>query len=562
MGLPVTAPADSNTLRFPHLRIEQKREGVTMFRRVIALILALSLAMVSLPAGAQTIAPRDVLDRGNGGLGRLDDGGLQYRSPPPAVSIPNAGATTAEGIAHTLELKDDGTVWARGNNSYGQLGDGTTKDSSTAVQVTGPDGTGYLGDVIAIAAGGYHSLALRSDGTVWAWGYNVYGQLGDDTTTDRRTPVQVKGPDGNGYLTNVTAIAAGPYHNLARKSDGTVWAWGRNFDGQLGDGTKTDRRTPVQVKGPDGYGYLTNVIAISTGPADSFAQKSDGTVWGWGRASFSWLGDNHRPDSTTPILVGKGFVATAPWDQDLDPADDPLVASDDRYAVLAGKTLGVAAPGVLVNDSHSNASVQPITGPARGTLTLNSDGSFIYTPVQGFSGVDQFSYRAVLGPYAATATVSIQVLGPRSKCVGCDLPSAGLSGGDLSGANLTRANLSVANLGQTNLNRANLNGADLSMATLAGASLRRANLSQANLAAANLAGADLSGANLSGAILGWTNLTDASLSRANLSGANLVRANLTGANLNQANLSRAIWDDTTCPDGSNSDQNGGSCVNH
>ena len=98
-----------------------------------------------------------------------------------------------------------------------------------------------------------HSLALKSDGTVWAWGYNNYGQLGDGTTTDRHTPVSVSG------LTGVTAIAGGYGHSLALKSDGTVWAWGYNSYGQLGDGTTTDRHTPVDVSG------LSGVTAIAGG---------------------------------------------------------------------------------------------------------------------------------------------------------------------------------------------------------------------------------------------------------------------------------------------------------
>jgi alpha-tubulin suppressor-like RCC1 family protein len=99
-----------------------------------------------------------------------------------------------------------------------------------------------LSDVTAIAAGEYHSLALKSDGTVWAWGYNACGQLGDGITTSTNIPVQVK------ELRDVTAIAAGKYHSLALKSDETVWAWGENYNGQLGDGTSMDRNTPVLSK--------------------------------------------------------------------------------------------------------------------------------------------------------------------------------------------------------------------------------------------------------------------------------------------------------------------------
>jgi len=149
---------------------------------------------------------------------------------------------------HALALKDNGEVWAWGNNLNGQLGDGTTTNRALPVRVAG------LSDVVAIACGGAiadtplagHSLALRADGTVWAWGLNNCGQLGDGTTTNRLTPVKVQG------LTDVVAIAAGARHSLARRKDGTVWAWGYNAYGQLGDGTTTDRLTPTQVSGIDG----------------------------------------------------------------------------------------------------------------------------------------------------------------------------------------------------------------------------------------------------------------------------------------------------------------------
>jgi alpha-tubulin suppressor-like RCC1 family protein len=128
--------------------------------------------------------------------------------------------------------------WPWGLNSYGQLGNGTSRDSHTPVPVRGLTG------VTAISAGGYRTVALKNDGTVWAWGYNVGGELGDGTNTNRNSPVQVIG-----LRTGGIAISAGGSHTVALKNHGTVWAWGLNFSGQLGDGTTTDSYTPVQVKG-------------------------------------------------------------------------------------------------------------------------------------------------------------------------------------------------------------------------------------------------------------------------------------------------------------------------
>jgi alpha-tubulin suppressor-like RCC1 family protein len=223
---------------------------------------------------------------------------------PGGVGFLTGVLAIAGGLAHSLALKSDGTVWAWGLNAFGQLGDGTTTARTTPVQVRD------LSEVTALAGGLAHSLALKSDGTVWAWGRNEAGQLGDGTTTNHFTPVQVVGPGGAGFLTEMLAIAAAGDHSLALKSDGTVWAWGGNEAGQLGDGTTTNHFTPVQVVGPGGVGFLTGVLAIAAGTralegsiAHSLALRSDGTVWAWGPNEYGQLGDETTTNSTTPVQV-------------------------------------------------------------------------------------------------------------------------------------------------------------------------------------------------------------------------------------------------------------------
>jgi len=208
--------------------------------------------------------------------------------PSSADAAGEATPMIAAGDIHSLALKSNGTVWAWGSNSNGQLGNNSTTDSNTPVQVSGLTG------VTAIAAGGAHSLALKSDGTVWTWGLNYWGQLGNGGTTDCHTPVKVSDQTG---LTGVTAIAAGSGHSVALKSDGTVWAWGENGSGQLGNGGTANSSTPVKVPG------LTGVIAISAGNRHSLALKSNGEVWAWGCNDYGELGNGGTTSSSTPVKV-------------------------------------------------------------------------------------------------------------------------------------------------------------------------------------------------------------------------------------------------------------------
>ncbi|MCZ2356417.1 MAG: T9SS type A sorting domain-containing protein [Bacteroidia bacterium] len=227
-----------------------------------------------------------------GGLGNAST--TSTNTPVQTLLLNNIIAISAGGW-HSVALKNDGTVWTWGWNKDGQLGDGSTTDKIIATQVPG------LTNVIQIAAGTYHVLALKNDGTVWAWGDNISGQIGNGTTgTDATSPVQVSG------LTNVVKITAGRFFSLAVKNDGTVWAWGENLYGQLGDGTNTDRNIPVQVSG------LTNVTSAiaATGAFHCMAVKSDNTVWAWGRNTYGNLGDNTLTHSSLPVqMIGASDVA-------------------------------------------------------------------------------------------------------------------------------------------------------------------------------------------------------------------------------------------------------------
>lgn len=258
--------------------------------------------------------------------GRLGDSTTVQRNVPTQVhGVNNSGYLTdmtfvSGGNIAGYTIKSDGTVWSWGENGSGQLGDNTTTQRNTPVQVVGPGGVGYLTDVVFVegGAGDDFAVALKSDGTVWSWGGNGSGQLGNNTIVNALTPVQVVGPGGVGYLTNVVTISAGFYVVLALKADGTVWAWGRNNSGQLGDNTTTARSVPVQVVGVGGSGYLTDIIDVEVGlwsgdTTSSYALKSDGTVYSWGSYFNGRLGHPSSGAQLTPGKVlgpgGVGFLA-------------------------------------------------------------------------------------------------------------------------------------------------------------------------------------------------------------------------------------------------------------
>ena len=218
--------------------------------------------------------------------GQLGDGTtISHRfSPVQVQNLNNVTAIFAGGL-YTVALRNDGTVWAWGRNGAGQLGDGTTTDRFSPVQVQN------LNNVTAISAGSNHTVALRNDGTVWAWGNNPWGQLGDGTTADRFSPVQVQN------LNSVTAISAGLSHTVALRNDGTVWDWGDNWSGQLSGESARNRSIPVQVQN------LNNVTAIFAGGLHTVALRSDGTVWAWGNNGAGQLGDGTTANRSIPVQV-------------------------------------------------------------------------------------------------------------------------------------------------------------------------------------------------------------------------------------------------------------------
>jgi alpha-tubulin suppressor-like RCC1 family protein len=208
--------------------------------------------------------------------------------------------TIAAGGFHALAIKPDGTLLSWGNNGYGQLGNNPTILFNEFVPIAVVNAT----DIVGVAAGHVHSLALKADGTVLAWGNDAGGQLGDNATIeDKAAPVVVSGAN------QIIAIAAGYYYSLALKSDGTMLAWGNNSRGQLGDSAiKADKPTPVAVSG------ASDIVAIAAGAEHSLALKADGTMLAWGLDVDGQLGDNAQLiDQSLPVPVANatGIVSIA-----------------------------------------------------------------------------------------------------------------------------------------------------------------------------------------------------------------------------------------------------------
>ncbi|RMA46376.1 hypothetical protein CI603_04625 [Bifidobacterium sp. wkB338] len=287
-----------------------------------------------------------------------------------------------------MALGTDGSVYTWGYNDYGQLGNGqSTGEGSTTyaadpARVPDPKDTSKAFKATQISAGGYHALTISQDGTAWAWGYNGWGQLGDGTITSRPTPKQVGNPTDSSQPFQVAQISAGWVHSLAIDRSGTAWAWGYNYDGQLGDNTTNYRHTPTRVSPPAGQGSAGTGLAaarISAGYYHSLAIGQDGNTYSWGDNQYGQLGNGSLTQSGTPTQVALNslLITGVKFDKT---AVSSLQQNADGSVSLATPAHNPGLADVIVDWSLGGAGQTPahLAYTYEGTLPLTGgNGSMI-----------------------------------------------------------------------------------------------------------------------------------------------------------------------------------------
>jgi alpha-tubulin suppressor-like RCC1 family protein len=228
---------------------------------------------------------------GANGLGQLGNNTTTSRSSPVQTVAGGANWRQVVSGSHTAAIKTDGTLWLWGGNSNGQLGDNSSTNKSSPVQ-TVSGGTNWK----QVACGDLNTAAIKTDGTLWLWGRNDFGILGDNTNTRRSSPVQTVAGG-----TNWKQVEFGNVHTAAIKTDGTLWSWGFNSDGRVGDNTVTVRSSPVQT-----ISAGTNWKQVSCGAGHSAAIKTDGTLWLWGAGGDGRLGNNTTTSRSSPVQTVSG----------------------------------------------------------------------------------------------------------------------------------------------------------------------------------------------------------------------------------------------------------------
>lgn len=295
---------------------------------------------------------------GNNGFGQLGNGTTTNSNTPIQIGTANNWQSVSAGWAHTVAIKTDGTLWAWGANNYGQLGNGTTINNSAPLQV------GTANNWQSVSAGFWHTMAIKTNGELLAWGRNASGQLGNNTTIDSNSPISIG--------TNYRSVTAGAGHTIAIKTNGTLWAWGDNFWGELGNNTTTDSNTPIQI------GNDNNWQSVSAGFVHTMAIKTDGTLWAWGDNGSGELGNG----ATTNTSNSPEQIGTANNWQSVSAGEFHTIAIQTNNSIWAWGSNGY---GQLGNGTTTNNTIpiqllgsnnwQSVSAGGGHTIAIKTDGS-------------------------------------------------------------------------------------------------------------------------------------------------------------------------------------------
>jgi alpha-tubulin suppressor-like RCC1 family protein len=289
---------------------------------------------------ATLLADRTVLGWGRNEYGQAGNGAFEHTNKPAKIAGLEDVALLVGGGGHTLALAPDGTVWGWGHNGRGDLGDGTSENRPYPVKVKG------LTNVATLAWGGGHGVALDNDGVVWTWGHNIVGQCGDGTSVSRLEPVRPA-------IEDAVEIGGGGGHTMVKKADGSLWAWGRNDRGQVGDGTFETRFEPVRVVGLDDV----DIAYFGAGYFHSVLLTTDGTVYTWGNNDSGQLGDGGTENSAVPAkvegLTGVKAIVGGGGRNEWGPGGHCLALLEDNTVVAWGlNDAGQLGDGTTENRAH------------------------------------------------------------------------------------------------------------------------------------------------------------------------------------------------------------------
>jgi len=313
---------------------------------------------------------------GNNYSGKLGDSSLDSHSSP--VKIMNSVVSVSSGTNHTLAIRSDGSLWSWGGDYRGSRRPGVD-----VMSYTRHTPLKIMDSVVAVAIGWNHTAVIKTDGSLWTWGWNHRGQLGDGTTTDRRLPEKV--------MDSVVAVAAGSWFTLALKADGSLWGWGQNYFGELGDGTTTDRHSPIKI--------MDSVVSVSANSNTAMAIKDDGSLWAWGHNQDGQIGDgtvniydDERPVrnvlvdnnkySPVKIMDSVASVSVGGYHSMAIKSDGSLwVWGNNNYGQIGDGTASTMDVLTVVVDRSKHTpvkimdSVLDIAGGAYHSMAIKTDGS-------------------------------------------------------------------------------------------------------------------------------------------------------------------------------------------